>query len=156
MTHHLQPANEMSILPNGKGDEMSDKNIQAALRKPFDPSQISWKPEVTTKKDQGRRVPITRNGKQVAGCAAHIDARDVMNRLDEVVGFDGWSDSYQVLNNGKNVECTLTVMGISKTDVGQIHDGGFADPLKSAYSDALKRAAVKFGIGRHLYDMEMQ
>ena len=79
-----------------------------------------------------------------------------MNRLDDVVGVFGWSDTYHVLPGGKNVECVLTVLGVSKSDVGEAGGDGQADALKTAYSDALKRAAVKFGIGRHLYEMEMQ
>lgn len=125
-----------------------------SLASPFDDNDVKWKPQVTTK---GRdKKPIERNGQQVAGCTAHIDARAVMNRLDEVVGVGNWSDSYFVLPNGKNVECTLTVCGVSKSDVGEPNEGGFADLMKGAYSDALKRAAVKFGIGRYLYDMEME
>jgi len=46
------------------------------------------------------------------------------------------------------VKCRLTVLGVTKEDVGE---GG---TLKAAFSDALKRAAVKFGVGRHLYEME--
>src|SRR5881275_1046881 len=41
---------------------------------------------------------------------------------------------------------------VTKVDVGgpsEQPDGG--DRLKAAFSDALKRAAVKFGIGRYLY-----
>ena len=52
------------------------------------------------------------------------------------------------------VECTLTVCGVSKTDVGT--SGESADAAKAAYSDALKRAAVKFGIGRYLYALPKQ
>src|SRR5262249_14174357 len=43
------------------------------------------------------------------------------------------------------------------TDVGgqsEQPDGG--DRLKAAFSDALKRAAVKFGIGRYLYRLPSQ
>ena len=127
--------------------------VTKSLSKPFDTSQVKWKPQVTTK---GRdKQPIMRNGQQVAGCTAHIDARDVMNRLDGVVGVENWQDEYTVVGP-KNVECQLTVLGVTKCDVGEIGEGSFADPLKSAYSDALKRAAIKFGIGRHLYAMEMQ
>ena len=80
---------------------------------------------------------------------AYIDARDVMDRLDEVVGVGGWQDSYKVLNDD-SVECTLTILGVSKVDVGERTN--FAD-MKGGYSDAFKRAAVKFGIGRFLYDL---
>jgi hypothetical protein len=133
---------------------MNDLNtVQTDLAKPFDESEMEWKPQVTSKGK--RKEPIMKGDQQIAGCTAHIDARAVMNRLDDVVGVGGWSDSYAVLD-GKHVECTLTVWGVSKSDVGETNEGGFADPIKSAYSDALKRAAVKFGIGRHLYDMEME
>ena len=128
--------------------------IQKALAVPFPESAIKFKPTQTTKGKN--KEPIMRNGQQVAGCTAHIDARDVMNRLDDVVGVGGWSDDYREIANGNNVVCSLTVLGVTKTDVGEINDGGFADKMKSAYSDALKRAAIKFGIGRHLYSMEMQ
>jgi hypothetical protein len=44
------------------------------------------------------------------------------------------------------------VLGVTKADVG-VYQGSKPDALavKSAYSDALKRAAVKFGIGASLY-----
>ncbi|MCL5459829.1 Rad52/Rad22 family DNA repair protein, partial [Loigolactobacillus coryniformis] len=46
---------------------------------------------------------------------------------------------------------------MTKTDVGspsEQPDGG--DRLKAAFSDALKRAAVKFGIGRYLYRLKSE
>jgi hypothetical protein len=46
---------------------------------------------------------------------------------------------------------------VTKVDVGgpsEQPDGG--DRLKAAFSDALKRAAVKFGIGRYLYRLPSQ
>jgi hypothetical protein len=45
------------------------------------------------------------------------------------------------------VLCRLTVLGITKEDVGEGED------LKSAFSDAFKRVAVKFGVGRYLYEL---
>ena len=57
-----------------------------------------------------------------------------------------------------SVQCRLRVRihgeWIAKADVGAPSDqpdGG--DRLKAAFSDALKRAAVKFGIGRYLYGL---
>ena len=46
------------------------------------------------------------------------------------------------------IRCNLTVLGVTKSDVGV---PSFAEQLKGAYSDALKRAAVKFGIGEYFY-----
>lgn len=136
---------------------MTDKltEVLPELSKPFPSDRVSWKPQITTKTVNGQKQMIMRDGVRVAGCMAYIDARDVMNRLDEVVG-GNWSDYYSVISD-KNVECTLTVFGVSRTDVGQIVGAeGTADPMKTIYSDAFKRAAVKFGIGRYLYEEEIQ
>lgn len=91
---------------------------------------------------------------------AYIDARLVMDRLDEVVGINGWKDEYTVLSTGE-VECRLSVRiageWIAKADVGgQSEQPDEGDRMKSAFSDALKRAAVKFGIGRFLYRRPQQ
>jgi hypothetical protein len=46
---------------------------------------------------------------------------------------------------------------ITKTDVGSPSEQpDVGDRLKAAFSDALKRAAVKFGIGRYLYRLPAQ
>jgi hypothetical protein len=97
------------------------------------------------------RVMNVTKAKDKGSVAFYIDARDVMDRLDEVVGCENWQDKYTVLAFSDNqwvVECTLVVNGVAKTDVGS------GDAPKDAYSDALKRAAVKFGVGRYLYDMD--
>jgi hypothetical protein len=78
-----------------------------------------------------------------------------MNRLDEVLGPDAWWDTYAP--GEKSVMCALTIelpggKVITKSDAGGyagMADSG--DDDKSGYSDAFKRAAVKFGVGRYLY-----
>lgn len=53
-----------------------------------------------------------------------------------------------------SVECRLTVKGITRTDVGEaVDEEGSEKLVKTAYSDALKRAAVHFGVGAYLYEM---
>lgn len=80
----------------------------------------------------------------------YIDARDVMRRLDAVVGPAGWSFDFDVLGpEAKRVKGRLTVLGVTKCDAGEA--SGEEEPLKSAVSDALKRCAVHFGVGRYLY-----
>lgn len=87
----------------------------------------------------------------------YIDARQVMERLDSVIGPQNWYDDYYVVDEStKAVSCQLTINGITKSDIGYPNAGADADdankePLKAAYSDAFKRAAVKWGVGRHLY-----
>ena len=110
--------------------------IRALLEAPF--QEIQWKIQ-TMSKDSTKGMVV-----------GYIDARDVAARLDSV-GVT-WSDSYTVLQMASTwiVECRLTVDGITRTDVGT---GDGEESAKSAYSDALKRAAVKFGVGRYLYDL---
>lgn len=79
---------------------------------------------------------------------AYIDARDVMERLDSVVGPEHWQDEYTEGPSGR-VFCHLTIHGIRKGDGAGATD---VEGAKGAISDAFKRAAVKFGIGRYLYD----
>jgi hypothetical protein len=91
---------------------------------------------------------------------AYIDARAVMNRLDEVFGLGGWSSSHRLVDSESGaVECTLTLHlavfnGVSHSDVGYPNSDRSEEPLKDAYSDSLKRAAVRLGIGRYLYELE--
>jgi hypothetical protein len=86
---------------------------------------------------------------------AYIDARVIMDRLDEVFGVAGWQDDYTVLPDGSCV-CHLKVRcgehWITKCDVGsESEQKDEHDRRKASFSDALKRAAVKLGIGRYLY-----
>ncbi|ODU01368.1 MAG: hypothetical protein ABS79_01845 [Planctomycetes bacterium SCN 63-9] len=78
-----------------------------------------------------------------------------MNRLDSVIGPENWWDEYTQLQNG--ILCKLTVRLPDGEEICKSDAGGHAgmsdegDDEKSGFSDAFKRAAVKFGIGRHLY-----
>jgi hypothetical protein len=116
-----------------------------ALSAPFDLADLHFKPQAIS----GNRCLAV----------AYLDARAVMDRLDAVCGL-AWSDAYDVLPSGSVVcRLTLTVDGrdVVKMDVGspseQPDDG---DKMKAAFSDALKRAAVKFGVGRFLYRLPKQ
>ena len=78
-----------------------------------------------------------------------------MNRLDDVLGPANWWDEYMPLEN--SVICRLTIRLPDGTTLTKSDAGGYAgmadsgDDDKSGFSDAFKRAAVKFGIGRYLY-----
>lgn len=112
------------------------REILQALSAPFSADDLEFLPRATS------------NGKALA--LPYIDARAVMNRLDLVVGPDGWNFDFDPLaTDGKMVRGRLTVLGVTKCDAGQAGDED--EPLKSAVSDALKRCAVHFGIARYLY-----
>jgi hypothetical protein len=115
--------------------------LMEALASPFAADEVKFKPAVVS----GNR----------ALALAYVDARVIQDRLDEVLGVAGWQDEYECLPDG-SVVCRLRLrLGdewITKMDVGgpsEQPDEG--DRRKAAFSDALKRAAVKFGVGRYLY-----
>ncbi len=120
--------------------------IEKQLAEPFEPGEVRFKPAVVS----GTR----------ALALAYVDARAIQDRLDHVLGVAGWQDEYECLPDG-SVVCRLRLhLGnewITKMDVGgpsEQPDEG--DRRKAAFSDALKRAAVKFGIGRYLYRLPAQ
>ena len=119
------------------GEQLSREQLEQ-LRKPFPANKISFKCQ-TKPNEKGNSLVV-----------AYIDARDVMERLDDVVGGE-WSDRYEKIEGGKGLMCYLTVCGVTRADVGA--DDNENEPAKSAVSDAFKRAAVKFGVGRFLYDL---
>jgi hypothetical protein len=86
----------------------------------------------------------------------YVTARQVQDRLDRVVGPGNWMTHFRVLDlEERVVECTLMVFGVAKSDVGYSNAPDSeheSEPLKAAYSDAFKRAAVQWGIGRFLYE----
>lgn len=114
----------------------------ADLSKPFPQSAVHWRV-------QGK--PIERNGKWSAMALAYIDARDVMDRLDDVCGPENWMTEYHETARGRLI-CRLS---IRVTDEWVTKSDGAGDTdvegEKGAISDALKRAAVSWGIGRYLY-----
>lgn len=118
---------------------MDKTEIYEKLKRPFDPLRISW------------RVGAT-NGDKTTGIAlAYIDARDVMQRLDEVFGLD-WQCRYSHAENK-----TICELGVLLDGQWIWRAGGAGDTdveaEKGALSDAFKRAAVLFGIGRYLYSL---
>jgi hypothetical protein len=127
-------------------DDRDLEAIKAALAAPFDPAEVRFRPAAVS----GHR----------ALAVAYVDVRAVEDRLDEVLGVDGWQDGYEPLEGGC-VLCRLKVRlngrWLVKSDAGvcgDLPDEG--DRRKGAFSQALKRAAVKWGVARYLARVEPQ
>lgn len=110
----------------------------AALTAPFPADAVSW------------RVGSTNREKTKGMALAFIDARDVMDRFDAICGPGGWQCRYPHAN-GK----TVCEIGLKLDDewVWKADGAGDTDveAEKGALSDAFKRAAVRWGVGRYLY-----
>ena len=106
----------------------------------FPPEDILW------------RVGATTGDKKSGLALAYLDARHVMERLDSVCGPENWQCKYPIA-----AEKTCCEIGIKIADEWVWKGDGAGDTevesAKGAFSDAFKRAGVKWGIGRYLYDM---
>lgn len=119
---------------------MSD--LFAKLAAPFPPDRVSW------------RVGST-NGDKTKGMAlAYVDARDVMQRFDDVCTPAGWERRHPHVGGTTTCEVSVWIEGrgwVVKTD-------GAGDTAveaeKGSLSDSFKRAAVNWGVGRYLYDLK--
>jgi hypothetical protein len=110
--------------------------VAAELAAPFAPDELRWRP---------RNVSGSR-----ALALPYVTTSSIITRLNAVLGLDGWKDAYWLQANG-SVVCQLRIRvgdhWMSRQDVGSPSQ---QDATKGAYSDALKRAARKYGIGLYL------
>ena len=123
---------------------MKLSDVQKRLQAPFPAHTVSWKPAAFNA-ERTRALLL-----------AHVDARAVQDRLDAVCP-DDWSFEMEVVSGAAipTVKGRLTVLGVTREDIGEAPEGSTA-PYKAAASDAMKRCAVQFGIGRYLYDLPKQ
>lgn len=131
------------------------------LTRPFGSQEIKWRVQ-SAKRDKTSVIVIP-----------YLDSRHVQERLDEVVPGE-WSIEFhreslsgEGFVGGNAVYATLTIMGVSRQDVGSSYivrdpenpnkkyDENKLDP-KTATSDSMKRVASMFGIGRYLWRFDRQ
>ena len=106
-------------------------------------------------RDLKRPFPVNklrrRKGQGNSGDLVYITARDAMDRLDDVFGVGGWSDTYEWLGDRLmcKISCNMNGTGwVTKSDGAE---DSTIEAVKGAYSDSFKRACVKWGIARYLY-----
>lgn len=103
-----------------------------------------------------RAQSVTKQGDK-ALALAYLDARDVQDRFDAVCGPDGWRNSVSETPRGR-VLCTIEVRMPDGEWVGKTDGAGdtAVEGEKGALSDAFKRSAVLWGVGRYLYRLPAQ
>ena len=112
-----------------------------ALAAPFAPSDVKW------------RVGATNADKTKGLALAYLDARAVMHRLDKVAGQANWQATYS--HAAAKTVCELSLR-CGDEWITKANGAGDSDieGEKGALSDAFKRAAVLWGIGRYLYNLD--
>lgn len=132
-------------------DDKIAREIYAKISAPF--------PEEAIQRTKGSE---TRRGYDTTGIAYQF----VVNRLNEAVGLYGWNYEYQILkefegsyNSGQQFwDITLEVsVWVGDSSVVRKAPGGhkatsYADALKGALTNGLKKAVAMFGVGRQAYE----
>jgi hypothetical protein len=116
----------------------SEKALLKQLKDPFDPKFVKW------------RVGATSQDKKSGIALAYIDSREVMKRLDLVCGISNWRKRLIPAVDGFICEIDIKIDGewITRSDAaGNTNMAA----IKGGASDAFKRAAANWGIGRYLY-----
>lgn len=161
----LAPISPKSLTTIEEGQHQSQADRLAA---PFDPEDISWKPQTVDYKNN------------TALGVAYADPRAYVDRFNDVFGVGRWTDEYEFvvtpftkvikakkaykdtlateerLVPGNKVLCIATIMihdydvVISSTGDSDASDDNAAT---SAEAQAFKRAAMKLGTGRYLYEL---
>lgn len=93
------------------------------------------------------------NVQGVAQIAWYVDARAIRNRLNAVIGPHNWRSDIALKTDGAECRLSIKINGewITKTDVSEYTQ---IEATKGGASKALIRAAVNWGIGEYLYDVQ--
>lgn len=128
-------------------EQKTARQIQEELARPFAPEDLEWRlQQVNEDKPWGIAVPYVTN-------------RAIQARLDEVVGPENWYNDYKPWHSTGKKEaqiCGISIFFegrgfITKWDGAEDTD---IEPIKGGLSDSMKRAAVQWGIGRVLYNLD--
>lgn len=115
------------------------------LDEPFAPQDIEWRIQQSGKSGQGKIYAMV---------LAYVTNRAIMARLDDVCGKANWRNEYQPAPAG-GVMCGISIKvhgeWITKWDAAENTQ---VEAVKGGMSGAMKRAAVQWGIGRYLYNLE--
>lgn len=114
------------------------------LAEPFPERDVEWRIGQAGKNGKGPWAKVL----------AYISSRAVQRRLDDVCGPENWRNEFMPGPSG-GVLCGISIRvnneWITKWDGADNTD---IEPVKGGLSDSLKRAAVQWGIGRYLYDLD--
>lgn len=123
----------------------------AALRKPFEPSDLEWRAMFTKDGDQGPLILV----------APYINRPALVNRLNQVCGIGGWQSDARASSGHVYVGVGILVEGawVWRWDGTGLLE---ADPPaftassagKGNFSNAFKRACELFGVGTYLREIK--
>lgn len=154
----MTPNPELPTETEAQSPRTKYHDVMIELAKPLRPDEIEWRVG---------QSGLKQSGEPWAKVLAYMTNRAVQDRLDLVVGIDGWRNEFRTKkllkqsHEGPPIEITAIFCGISidfegsgwitKWDASELTD---VESVKGGCSAAMKRAAVNWGIGRYLYNLE--
>lgn len=152
-----------------KQQETQSLNFQKALTIPLENHEIQW---------MAAQSGLNKDGKPWVKCLAYMNARGVQRRFDNVFGVENWQVSMSPVQFGQiavspekmddkcffslsrcleklagftcRIACRINGEWIYKEASAQATQ---VEGIKGAESDAMKRCASLWGVGRYLYDL---
>lgn len=124
------------------------EDLAPQLTEPFNPKDVQW-----------RAGSVSRDKKR-AQALAYAEPRVYEDRLNEVLGAD-WEVTFEPWGD-QRLTCTLTIwlenetgerVAVRRSSTGEFDSSDRIAQGTAAEAQALKRACVKFGLGRYLYDL---
>ena len=127
---------------------MNDATLRL-LAEPFPISDVEFRVSRSWDSDSGVECRVL----------AYITARAISQRLDDVVGPGNWQNTpaqvIELRHGIVGVQLGISILSngvwVTKWDIAEQTD---FEPVKGAYSGAMKRAGQQWGIGRYLYGLD--
>jgi hypothetical protein len=133
---------------------MAEETVWTRLQAHFDKRELRYLPRNVRESSQGQGTAIA---------IPYVNTAAIATRLDEVLTPGRWKFEWEAVELGQashSVKGRLSIFvplspgevetGIVREDVGYPNATNDDEPLKGAVSDALKRCALLFGIGREV------
>ena len=130
-------------------EKKDSRTIHRELAQPFAAEDLGWRLQRT----------FEYHGKMTGIAVPYVTNRAIMNRLDSVVGPENWYNDFKPWHTVGKKESQLCGISIYFEERGFITKWDGAEDsdiesVKGGLSDSMKRAAVQWGIGRALYNMD--
>jgi hypothetical protein len=148
---------------------VTDERPWKLLKEPFPEDQLELKPQPLSRQDQDKGrceqgTKYTADGLVCGGWHSrsihltYVGHAGITDRLNEVCGPEEWTleplavgaDGLPVIRGGQ-LWVKLTIWGVTKIEVGDADGRSGYEEGKVIWSDSLKRAAMRFGIGTYLW-----
>ena len=128
--------------------EKSIEQIQKELAAPF------------TRKVSGKEYPAhkwlpktSNKAKTKMMCIPYLDRDLVIQRLNSVLGVNGWQFNIEEVSGGSKIGTLSILIGEHWIDKSDLGTKTAVEGEKGSVTDALKRCATLFGVGTYLYNL---